>query len=417
MKDRDLDNAIADPKTFATENGYHEIFNHLRKEDPVHWTEPDGFRPFWTVSKHADIMEIELQNDRFLNGPRTILQSEDVERRILERTGGNNALFRTLVQMDNPDHRAYRGMTQAWFMPPNLKKLESDIRALAREYVDRLEDMNGECDFVSDIAVWYPLRVIMTILGVPPEDEPLMLKLTQEIFGSTDPEMNETEDAAQFETAAKLFEYFRQVTEERRRNPRDDVASVIANATIDGELIGEFEALSYYVIVATAGHDTTSSSVGGGMLALLQNPEQLTKLRAQPDLLPRAIDEMIRWTTPVKHFFRTATEDCEVRGKKVTAGDNLLMCYWSANRDEDVYEDPFSFRIDRAPNKHLAFGYGAHVCLGQHLAKMEVRALWEELLSRLDHIELAGSPSWVEATFVSGLKHLPIRYSMKKKAA
>ena len=153
------------------------------------------------------------------------------------------------------------------------------------------------------------------------------------------------------------------------------------------------------------------------MLALLQNPEQLTKLRAQPDLLPQAIDEMIRWTTPVKHFFRTAAEDCEFRGKKISAGDNLLMCYWSANRDEDVYEDPFSFRIDRSPNKHLAFGYGAHVCLGQHLAKMELRALWEELLSRLDHIELAGSPSWVEATFVSGLKHLPIRYSMKKKAA
>ena len=298
MKDHALDNAIADPKTFATENGYHEIFNRLRKEDPVHWTVPDGFRPFWTVSKHADIMEIELQNDRFLNGPRTILQSEDVEQRILEETGGGQALFRTLVQMDNPDHRAYRGMTQAWFMPPNLKKLESDIRALAKEYVDRLEDMNGECDFVSDLAVWYPLRVIMTILGVPPEDEPLMLKLTQEIFGSTDPEMNETQDAAQFETAAKLFEYFRQVTEERRKNPRDDVATVIANATIDGELIGEFEALSYYVIVATAGHDTTSSSVGGGMLALLQNPEQLTKLRTQPDLLPQAIDEMIRWTTP-----------------------------------------------------------------------------------------------------------------------
>ena len=417
MKDHALDNAIADPKTFATENGYHEIFNRLRKEDPVHWTVPDGFRPFWTVSKHADIMEIELQNDRFLNGPRTILQSEDVEQRILEETGGGQALFRTLVQMDNPDHRAYRGMTQAWFMPPNLKKLESDIRALAKEYVDRLEDMNGECDFVSDLAVWYPLRVIMTILGVPPEDEPLMLKLTQEIFGSTDPEMNETQDAAQFETAAKLFEYFRQVTEERRKNPRDDVATVIANATIDGELIGEFEALSYYVIVATAGHDTTSSSVGGGMLALLQNPEQLTKLRTQPDLLPQAIDEMIRWTTPVKHFFRTAAEDCEFRGKKISAGDNLLMCYWSANRDEEVYEDPFSFRIDRSPNKHLAFGYGAHVCLGQHLAKMEVRALWEELLSRLDHIELAGSPSWVEATFVSGLKHLPIRYSMKKKAA
>lgn len=308
-------------------------------------------------------------------------------------------------------------MTQAWFMPPNLKKLEAQVKALAKEYIDRMERFGGSCDFVPDVSVWYPLRVIMTILGVPPEDEPLMLKLTQEVFGSTDSEMSEKGDATLAETAAEMFAYFRKITEDRRKNPRDDVASVIANATINGELISEYEALSYYVIVATAGHDTTSSTVAGGLLALMQNPEQFAKLRANPALLPGAIDEMIRWTTPVKHFFRTATVDYELRGKKIKAGDSLLMCYWSANRDEDVFDDPFSFRIDRTPNKHLAFGYGAHLCLGQHLAKMEIRALYEELLSRFDHIELTGEPSFVEATFVSGLKHLPIRYSMKKRAA
>jgi cytochrome P450 len=153
------------------------------------------------------------------------------------------------------------------------------------------------------------------------------------------------------------------------------------------------------------------------LLALMQNPGELAKLRANPDLLPSAIDEMIRWVTPVKNFFRTATEDVEFRGKKIRKGDNLLMCYWSANRDEDVFDDPFSFKIDRSPNKHIAFGYGAHVCLGQHLAKMEIRSLYKELLSRLDTVELAGDPAWVEANFVSGLKRLPIRYSMKRKAA
>ena len=412
-----IDKAIVDPKTFAREETYHDIFTQIRREDPVHWTEPGTFRPFWTVSKHADIMEVEKQNDIFINDPRLTLQSIDVEQRILEKMGTHN-VFRTLVSMDNPDHRTYRAMTQAWFMPPNLKKLDVQIKNLAKEYIDRLENHNGQCDFVSDVAVWYPLRVIMTILGVPPEDEALMLKLTQEVFGSTDPDMKAQDtDVSGADTAARLFDYFRKITEDRRKNPRDDVASVIANATINGELVSEFEALSYYVIVATAGHDTTSSTAAGGLLALMQNPNQMAKLRAHPELLPGAIDEMIRWTTPVKHFFRTATQDYELRGKKIKAGDSLLMCYWSANRDEEVFDDPFAFRIDRTPNKHLSFGYGAHLCLGQHLAKMEIRSLYEELLGRLDHVELAGDYSFVEASFVSGLKRLPIRYTMKKRAA
>ncbi|MGV8995610.1 MAG: cytochrome P450 [Parvibaculaceae bacterium] len=412
-----IDQAIVDPKTFAREETYHDLFTQLRREDPVHWTEPGTFRPFWTISKHTDIMEVEKQNDIFINDRRLTLQSIDVENRIIEKTG-STAVFRTLVSMDNPDHRTYRSMTQAWFMPPNLKKLDVQIKALAHEYIARLEGFNGQCDFVTDVAVWYPLRVIMTILGGPPEDEALMLKLTQEVFGSTDPDMKaEDSDVSGADTAQRLFAYFREITEDRRRNPRDDVASIIANATINGELVSEYEALSYYVIVATAGHDTTSSTVAGGLLALMQNPDQMAKLRANPALLPSAIDEMIRWTTPVKHFFRTATQDYELRGKKIKAGDNLLMCYWSANRDEDAFDDPFAFRIDRTPNKHLSFGYGAHLCLGQHLAKMEIRSLYEELLSRLDHIELTGEPSFVEATFVSGLKHLPVRFKMKQRAA
>ena len=257
----------------------------------------------------------------------------------------------------------------------------------------------------------------MTVLGVPEEDEPIMLKLTQELFGSTDPDMKRPDATETVNTVSEFFNYFTAMTEDRRANPKDDVASVIANATIDGQPIGHLEAISYYIIVATAGHDTTSSTAAGGLLALMQNPEEFAKLRANPDLLPGAIDEMIRWTTPVKHFFRTAAVDYELRGQKIKKGDNLLMCYWSANRDADAFDDPFSFRIERTPNKHLAFGYGAHVCLGQHLAKMEIRALYTELLARLDHIELAGDPAWVEASFVSGLKRLPVRYSMKRKAA
>ncbi|MEQ9597171.1 cytochrome P450 [Parvibaculum sp.] len=419
MTDKSIDNAIVDPKVYASVDGFHELFAKLRKEEPVRWTEPDGYRPFWTVSKHADIMEVERQNDKFLNDPRLTLQTIETEEQVREFTGGSDKLIRSLVDMDNPDHRNYRGLTQAWFMPPNLKAIASRVDALAEKYVDRLEQKGGECDFVSDVAVWYPLRVIMTVLGVPEEDEPIMLKLTQELFGATDPDMKRSEESTiTVNTVTEFFNYLTAITEDRRANPKDDVASVIANATIDGKPIGHVEAMGYYIIVATAGHDTTSSTAAGGLLALMQNPDQFAKLKSDPDrYLPGAIDEMIRWTTPVKHFFRTAAEDYELRGQKIRKGDNLLMCYWSANRDEDVFDDPFTFDIERSPNKHLAFGYGAHLCLGQHLAKMEIKALYKELLARLDHIELAGDPAWVEASFVSGLKRLPVRYSMKRKAA
>jgi cytochrome P450 len=415
MVDRALDNAIADPRTYANPDAFHPLFARLRREDPLHWTEPDGYRPFWAVTRHADVNDIERQHDRFLNDPRLVLLPVAVEK---EMAPGRSSLFRTLVSMDNPDHRIYRNMTNAWFMPPNMRKLEASIDALAREYVDRLVNFGGSCDFVREVAVWYPLRVIMTILGVPPSDEAFMLKLTQEILGSTDPELSrDGRPGNTRKTAEDFFDYFRRIVADRRKNPRDDVASVIANATINGEPIAEHEALSYYVIIATAGHDTTSSTAAGGLLALMQNPDELAKLRQQPELLSGAIDEMIRWVSPVKHFFRTATDDYELRGRKIRAGDSLMMCYWSANHDEEVFQDPQTFQIARSPNRHLAFGTGVHVCLGQHLAKMELRALFRELLARIDHVEPSGEPAWVEANFVCGLKRLPIRYTVKAKAA
>jgi cytochrome P450 len=254
----------------------------------------------------------------------------------------------------------------------------------------------------------------MMILGVPEEDEARMLKLTQELFGARDPELQRKENDSELSTDViqDFFAYFTAMTENRRAHPKDDVASVIANAEINGQPIGHLEAMSYYIIVATAGHDTTSSSTSGGLLALMENPDQLVALKNDPGLLGSAVDEMIRWTTPVKHFMRTATEDYELRGKTICKDDAVMLHYPSANRDEDIFEDPNSFRISRAPNRHVAFGYGAHLCLGQALAKMEMRALYAELMSRLDRVELNGDPAFVEAVFVSGLKHLPIKYAM-----
>ena len=414
-----LDDQLVNPATFTDETSLHALWADLRRDDPVHWTEPVGYRPFWSISKHADIMEIERQHELFINDPRTTLATIQQEEDIKTFTGGSHILIRSLVQMDNPDHMVFRKLTQGWFMPPNLKKLQAGLADLAKEFVDRMEAKGGECDFVSDVAVWYPLRVIMMILGVPREDEPTMLRLTQELFGSTDADLSREDEKTSIDmnTVTEFFDYFTKLTEARRADPQDDVASIIANAEINGEPIGHLEAMSYYIIVATAGHDTTSSSTAGGLLALLENPDQLERLRANPDLLPSAIDEMIRWSTPVKHFMRTATADYELRGKTIKKGDSLFLFYPSGNRDEEVFDDPNQFKIDRTPNKHLAFGYGAHVCLGQHLAKMEIKALYDELLPRLDSIELAGDPSRVAANFVSGLKRLPIRYAMSRKAA
>ena len=405
---------IAYPETYTNEDELHTILKSMRKNDPVCWLEPNNYRPFWAVTKHSDISDIELKNDFFINDPRTTLMDITAEDYIKEFTGGSHLLVRTLVHMDNPDHKVYRAMTQSWFSPPNLIKLKSEIEILAKNYVDKMLEAGSECDFVRDISALYPLRVIMTILGVPPEDENLMLKLTQQLFGGSDEDMKRSEEESiDSNVIADFFNYFTALTEERRKNPTDDVATVIANAKFNGEQIGQLEAMSYYTIIATAGHDTTSSSTAGGVLALIENPNELKKLKDNPSLMPMAIDETIRWVTPVKNFFRTATEDCLIGKKEIKKGDSILLVYPSGNRDEEVFDEPFKFKVDRSPNKHLAFGYGAHLCLGKHLAKMEMEILYKELFKRIEKIELNGEPSWVKASFVSGLKSLPIRYKIK----
>lgn len=405
---------IAYPETYTNEDELHAILKSMRDNDPVCWLEPSNYRPFWAITKHSDISDIELKNDFFINDPRTTLMDITAENYIKEFTGGSHLLVRTLVHMDNPDHKVYRAMTQSWFSPPNLIKLKSEIEILAKNYVDKMLEAGSECDFVRDISALYPLRVIMTILGVPPEDEGLMLKLTQQLFGGNDEDMKRSEEESiDSNVIADFFNYFTALTEERRKNPTGDVATVIANARFNGEQIGHLEAMSYYTIIATAGHDTTSSSTAGGVLALIENPDELEKLNENPSIMPMAIDETIRWVTPVKNFFRTATEDCLIGGKEIKKGDSILLVYPSGNRDEEVFDEPFKFKVDRSPNKHLAFGYGAHLCLGKHLAKMEMEILYKELFKRIEKIELNGEPSWVKASFVSGLKSLPIRYKIK----
>ena len=406
---------IAYPETYADEKELHDIFTFMRKNDPVSWVEPDQYRPFWAITKHEDIIEIEKQNELFINDPRTTLMDIPTEDAIKEFTGGSHLLVRSLVHMDNPDHQLYRSLTQKWFAPPNLESLKKDIRNIAKEYVNKMIDHGNECDFAKDVAIFYPLRVIMSILGVPKEDEPRMLRLTQELFGGRDEDMirDESETSSESNTITDFFEYFTALTEDRRKNPTNDVSSVIANAQINNEQLGHLEAMSYYVIVATAGHDTTSSSTAGGILALIENPEQLSKLKNNPNLMTSAVEETIRWVTPVKNFFRTATQNYDLKDRKIKKDDSILLCYPSGNRDEEIFDDPFQFKVDRSPNRHLAFGHGAHLCLGKYLAKIEMEIFYEELFKKIENIELNGEPEWVKASFVSGLKSLPIRYTLQ----
>jgi cytochrome P450 len=424
MTDAALDNALADPAVFADDATIYGMLKDLRKSDPVHWTEPDGFRPFWAITKHADILEIEKLNDQFHNEPRSVLMNMEAEKNFAAMWGGPDpktgrvSPLRTLIDMDGEDHRAYRGLTQSWFMPVNLRKgLEARTVELARRYVDRMMDIGPECDFAKEIAVYYPLHVIMSIMGVPESDEPKMLQLTQELFGGGDPDMQRKERDPGTNVIAEFFMYFNAMTAARRANPGEDLATVIANGKINGEPLGPVETASYYIIVATAGHDTTSSCIAGGLKALLEHPDQLEKLKNNPDLLNNAVDEIIRWVTPVQHFMRTNVgEPYTLRGKIIEKGQAVMLYYMSGNRDEEMYADADKFRVDRDNNRHVAFGYGAHVCLGQHLAKMEIRAFFKELLGRLDSIEMTGPTSRVKSTFVSGLKTLPVRYKIRPGA-
>jgi len=304
-------------------------------------------------------------------------------------------------------------------MPKNLRIVEERIREIARETVDHMLSLGDTCDFARDVAAHYPLRVIMDILGVPPEDEPRMLMLTQQLFGSADPELNRGREAVKSTeqviamlhyVIADFENYFRNLTADRRANPREDIATVIANATIDGGQIPDRELAGYYMIVATAGHDTTSASTAGAMMELAKCPALFARFRDAASDKGGLIEEAIRWSTPVQHFMRSAKEDVEIGGQTIRQGDWLMLNYVSANRDEAVFADPFTFDPDRARNQQIAFGFGAHVCLGQHLARMEMRILMEELLPRLKSVELAGEPARVESVFVGGLKRLPIRF-------
>lgn len=393
---------VVDPTLYADEARLHQMLSELRRREPVRWTEPSSYQPFWALTKHADIMEVERQSSKFLVGPRNRLKTIEEEERVRAKTGGS-ALMRTLPTMDDPDHRKYRNVTRRWFQPGSLKALEPKLAALAKEFVDLIQETNGEIDFVKKVSVWFPLRVIMLILGMPEEDGQMMHRLTGQLFSPDDPDIaRQTEGHAIAEAGAELFAYYKDLLEDRRKNPRDDLASEIANAKIDDAPIADHEALSYCVSIMAAGHETTAGAIAGGIHALSANPEQFRLLRSSPDLVTRAVEEVLRYVSPVRTFIRVAVDDYELRGKKIEAGQSVMMIYPSANRDEDIFEDPHAFNIQRANNEHIAFGFGPHVCIGLALARLEMKHFLGEFAARVGRVELTQPTKWVKNNFLGG---------------
>ncbi|OUC80278.1 cytochrome P450 [Gordonia lacunae] len=402
-----------------------EAYRWLRDNNPLGVAEVEGYDPVYLVSKHADIMEIERQPHIFSSAGgedkgrfNPILANRAGDEFTKSINNGSLRILETLTYLDPPEHTVVKDIAADWFRPANLKQWEDTIRGLAAESVDRLLAGDGKIDFVKDFALQYPLHVIMSLFGVPESDEPRMMTLTQEFFGTADPDAARddveplTPDAAAKQWVATIqdfYAYFDALLMDRRNNPTDDLASIIAIAkTPDGEYFPKEVAYGYFIAIATAGHDTTSSTMAGAIHALAQRPELLSRIKSDLSLVPNLVNEALRWASPVKHFMRTALEAYELRGRAIQPGDRFMLLYQSGNRDAEVFDEPDVFDIDRRPNKHIAFGYGPHMCIGQHLAKIELRIMFETLLPRLEAVHLTGDTKFIQTNFVGGLKNMPV---------
>ena len=410
---------LVDHASWGDPAAQHARLAGLRRESPVTRRETPGFVPYWHVTRHEDVWAVERAPERWLTEPRSFIGPIADEEKVRAMTGGDLKLIESLVSMDDPKHYKHRAVTQAWFMPSNLKAVDARVREIAEAAVERMAGMDGACDVAADVASLYPLRVIMEILGIPEEDEPKMLTLTQELFGNADPATARNLDgdalAGIVGTYMEFVAYFEALTQKRRANPTDDVASVIANATVDGAPMGQREAMGYYTIVATAGHDTTSYVTTRAVKALADDPALLKRLQDDPEgTAPLIVAEALRLTAPVRHFVRTATEDTDVGGQTVPKGEAAVVWFPSACRDEAVFENPDAFDVDREQaGPSPAFGTGPHICLGMHLAKLEITRFLEALGRRVARIEVTGEPAYLRSNFVGGIRSLPVAFEMR----
>ena len=413
---------LFNPFTFAEPGAVDEILRRIRDEYPLAVAEVPGYAPHWIVSRHADIQEVSRQNDLFHNADRSAtLVPEIGEAAVQQYTGGDYNLFRSLVQLDGDEHKTHRRVLFKALASSNVPSFEARMRETVAATLAKMRESDGEIDFAREISCKYPLHVVMDLIGVPQQDHERMLELTQWLFSWADPDLRRpgtdpSKPEGQPVTWKIVFdafdEYFSELIAERRADPKDDLATLIANADINGGPMDHSRAISYFAILATAGHDSTAHSTASAMWELARDPKLFARIKSDRSLIPGFVEEAIRWTTPVKHFVRHATADCELAGQKIQQGERLYLAYPSGNRDEAEFESPYEFRPERKPNRHVGFGYGGHVCLGQHVARLEMRLIWEALFEALNSVEMNGEGALIASEFVSGPKSVPVRFTL-----
>jgi cytochrome P450 len=379
----------------------HALFRRLRAEDPVHWhAERDG-PGFWAVTRHADVVRVSRDPATFSSFAGGTM--------IADAPPAQLAMLRLMMlNMDPPQHTALRLLINRGFTPSAVARLHERIGGLARQIVDAVA-ARGACDFVVDVAGELPSYVIAELVGIPLADGRRLYQLTERMHTTA----QSADDRADAEAAIiEMMSYSHALRETKRARPGPDIASALLAAEVDGERLSDVEFDMFFMLLINAGGDTTRNLVAGGMLALIEHPAEWARLRADPTLLPTAIEEMLRWVTPVMHFRRTATRDTVLRGRRIGAGDKVVVFYSSANRDEEVFDAPERFDVARTPNEHLAFGGGgAHFCLGANLARLEIRALFEQVLARLPDLRLAGPVERLRSNFINGPRRMPVTFT------
>jgi len=387
----------------------HEAFKVLRKHAPVFWQEmPGDDAGFWAITKYEDVVAISkdpLTFSSFKGG--TILR--DLPEEDLKNTQT------IMLNMDPPQHSKYRKLVSQGFTPRMTAALEPRARAATTEILDKVM-AQGQCDFVREIAAELPLIVIAELVGVPLEDRHKVFEWSNRLIGFDDPEIEGGAEKGKM-AAMEMWLYAHELADKRKDAPRDDFVSLLLNSAVDGEKLTQMEFDSFFLLLAVAGNETTRNLISGGMLALIENPAERQKLLDNPALLPTAVEEMLRWVSPVSQFRRTTTRDTEIRGQKIREGDKVVIYYQSANRDEDIFTDPYKFDVARSPNNHIAFGIGEHFCLGANLARLEIRVMFEEILRRMPDIELAGPVRRLRSNFINGVKEMPVKFTPSRVRA
>ena len=394
--------------------GYpHDDWRTLRRDAPIHYVEREHGDSFWAVTKQRDITTIGRQPELFSSDMPIVRDQELIDDQPSD-------LPKQLITLDPPIHAKYRALIAKRMTPRKIAKLHDDIESIAVGILNDLEQYEDTgCDFVDVVAAPLPIAVIAFLLGVPMDDWRQLYKWTNESAGAFDPE-NRREGETPQETMRRAmmeqFGYFAELREERLKNPQDDLVTLLAQATVDGEPLPVTDVLAFYQILIAAGNETTRNATSGGLHALIQHPGELRRVQQDPSLLKSTVEEVLRWTSPIIHFARTATEDAEVAGQRIREGEVVSLFYPSANRDEDVWEDPYTFRVDRKQNPHIAFGVGEHYCLGAHVARLELEVIYRHLLPRLAEVEVAGPVDRLRSHLIGGIKRLPIRYKLQPSA-